>query len=61
MGDNSVAVQGDNVRLKKIFNYLNTFIVNMYKITGLPNIGNTCYINSVTQCLLHQLNFNPQI
>lgn len=30
----------------------------MDKITGLPNIGNTCYINSSIQSLLHSSSFN---
>jgi len=33
----------------------------MYEIIGLPNIGNTCYINSVTQCLLHLSSFKSFI
>lgn len=33
----------------------------MSHITGLPNIGNTCYINSVTQCLLYLPSFKSFI
>lgn len=32
-------------------------MLNKRVITGLPNLGNTCYINSVVQCLLYENTF----